>query len=142
MTSSAIEIEARSMARSSSREDPTGLRGPTSTSSWRSSSREDPPVGAHDGAHTDEGALDEDAHDDAEPSSIAISKQTAIRILREVREQVRERALIASLIATPIASLIRCGSMSENRRWVHRGVGRLASSSPRGEARMHARLGG
>jgi hypothetical protein len=64
MTSSAIEIEAikaRSMARSSSREDPT--------------------VGAHDGAQTDEGALDEDAHDDAEPSSIAISKQTAIRIL-------------------------------------------------------------
>jgi hypothetical protein len=55
------------------------------------------------------GALDEDAHDDAEPSSIAISKQTAIRILREVREHVRERALIASLIATPIASLIRCG---------------------------------
>ena len=66
MTSSAIEIESRSMARSSSREDPTGLRGPTSTSSWRSSSREDPSVGAHDGAHTDEGALDEDAHDDAE----------------------------------------------------------------------------
>jgi len=93
MTSSAIEIEARSMVRSSSREDPTGLRGPTSTSSWRSSSREDPPVGAHDGAHTDEGALDEDAHDDAEPSSIAISKQTAIRILREVREHVREQAM-------------------------------------------------
>ena len=81
------------MVRSSSREDPTGLRGPTSTSSWRSSSREDPPVGAHDGAHTDEGALDEDAHDDAELSSIAISKQTAIRILREVREHVREQAM-------------------------------------------------
>ena len=93
MTISAIEVEARSMAKLSSREDPTGLRGPSSTSSCRSSTHEDPPVGAHNGAQTDEGALEDDAHDDAEPSSIAISKQMAIRILREVREHVRERAM-------------------------------------------------
>ena len=95
MTSSAIEVEARSMA--------------------RSSSREDNPEGAHYGAHADEGALDDEAHDGAEPSSCAISKQTHLQMairFSEVKTALKISSRWASMndlhTGVPSGSRPRC----------------------------------